>query len=102
MKTVPVTVPVSQDSKEYAKCKLGEFVHNNTKPLFRIAWHFLPNTKYLGEVSLIISVDIHRESRLTYPGHQRFFSRAAEIFGVGRGPKPRAAKPLFVRVTIMT
>ena len=61
MKTVPVTVPVSQDSKEYAKCKLGEFVHNNTKPLFRIAWHFLPNTKYLGEVSLIISVDIHRE-----------------------------------------
>ena len=34
------TVPVSQDSKEYAKCKLGEFVHNNTKPLFRIAWHF--------------------------------------------------------------
>ena len=102
MKTVPVTVPVSQDSKEYAKCKLGEFVHNNTKPLFRIAWHFLPNTKYLGEVSLIISVDIHRESRLTYPGHQRFFSRAAEIFGVGRGPKPRAAKPLFVRVTIKT
>ena len=59
------TVPVSQDSKEYAKCKLGEFVHNNTKPLFRIAWHFWTNTKYSGEVSLIISVNIHRESRLT-------------------------------------
>ena len=55
------TVPVSQDSKEYAKCKLGEFVHNNTKPLFRIAWHFWTNTKYFGEVLLIISVDIHRE-----------------------------------------
>ena len=25
------TVPVSQDSKEYAGCKRGEFVHNNTK-----------------------------------------------------------------------
>ena len=25
------TVPVSQDSKEYAWCKRGEFVHNNTK-----------------------------------------------------------------------
>ena len=59
------TVPVSQNSKEYAKCKLGEFVHNNTKPLFRIAWHFWTITKYSGEVSLIISVDIHRESRLT-------------------------------------
>ena len=55
------TVPVSQDSKEYAWCKRGEFVHNNTKPLFRIAWHFWTNTKYSGEVSLIISVDIHRE-----------------------------------------
>ena len=31
------------------------------KPLFRIAWHFWTNTKYSGEVSLIISVDIHRE-----------------------------------------
>ena len=59
------TVPVSQDSKECAKCKLGEFVHNNTKPLFRIVWHFWPNTKYSGEISLISSVDIHRESRLT-------------------------------------
>ena len=28
-----------------------------------------------------------------YPGHQRFFSRAAGIFGVGRRPKARAAKP---------
>ena len=53
------TVPVSQDSKEYAKCKLGEFVHNNTKPLFRIAWHFWTNTKYSGGVLLIISVNIH-------------------------------------------
>ena len=35
--------------------------YNNTKPLFRIAWHFWTNTKYSGEVSLIISVDIHRE-----------------------------------------
>ena len=52
------TVPVSQDSKEYAWCKRGEFVHNNTKPLFRIAWHFWTNTKYSGEVSLIISMDI--------------------------------------------
>ena len=34
---------------------------NYTKPLFRIAWHFWTNTKYSGEVSLIISVDIHRE-----------------------------------------
>ena len=25
-----------------------------------------------------------------YPGYQRFFSRAAGIFGVGRRPKPRA------------
>ena len=31
---------------------------NYTKPLFRIAWHFWTNTKYSGEVSLIISVDI--------------------------------------------
>ena len=53
------TVPASQDSKEYAKCKLGEFVHNNTKPLFRIAWHFWTNTKYSGGVLLIISVNIH-------------------------------------------
>ena len=45
--------------------KLGEFVHNNTKPLFRIVSHFWTITKYAGEVSLIISVDIHRESRLT-------------------------------------
>ena len=59
------TVSVSQNSQEYAKCKLGEFVHNNTKPLFRIVWHFSTITKYSGEVSLIISVDIHRESRLT-------------------------------------
>ena len=51
------TVPVSQDSKEYAWCKRGEFVHNNTKPLFWIAWHFWTNTKYSGEVSLIISVE---------------------------------------------
>ena len=29
----------------------------------------------------------------SYPGYQRFFSRAAGIFGVGRRPKPRAAKP---------
>ena len=42
------TLPVSQDSKEYAQCKRGEFVHNNTKPLFRIAWHFWTNTKYSG------------------------------------------------------
>ena len=28
-----------------------------------------------------------------YPGYQRFFSRAAGSFGVGRRPKPRAAKP---------
>ena len=55
------TVPVSQDSKEYAWCKRGEFIHNNTKPLFRITWHFWTNTKYSGEVSLIISVDIYRE-----------------------------------------
>ena len=55
------TVPVRQDTKEYAWCKHGEFVHNNTKALFRIAWHFWTNTKYSGEVSLIISVDIHRE-----------------------------------------
>ena len=27
-----------------------------------------------------------------YPGYQRFFSRAAGIFGVGRRPKPRGAK----------
>jgi len=51
---------VDVESKEYASCKLGEFVHNNTKPLFRIAWHFCTNTKYSGEVSLIISVDIHQ------------------------------------------
>ena len=31
--------------------------------------------------------------RLLYPGYQRFFSPAARIFGVGRRPKPRAAKP---------
>ena len=34
------SVPVSEDSKEYAYCKLGEFVQYNTKPLLRIAWHF--------------------------------------------------------------
>ena len=28
-----------------------------------------------------------------YPGYQRFFSREVGIFGVGRRPKPRAAKP---------
>ena len=36
----------------------------NTKPLFRISWHFVTNTTvniYSGEVSLIISVDIHRK-----------------------------------------
>ena len=27
-----------------------------------------------------------------YPGYQRFFSRAEEIFGVGRRPKPRAGE----------
>ena len=47
--------------KNYAECKLGEFVQYNTKPLFRIARHFWTNTKYSGEVSLIVSVDIHRE-----------------------------------------
>ena len=31
---------------------------NYTKPLFRIAWHFWTNTKYSGEVLLIISMDI--------------------------------------------
>ena len=40
---------------------LGEFVHNNTKPLFRLAGHFWTNTKYSGEESWVISVDIHRE-----------------------------------------
>ena len=35
-----------------------------TKPLFRIAGHFWTITKYSGEVSLIISVDIHREAWL--------------------------------------
>ena len=69
------TVPVSQDSKEYAKCKLGEFVHNNTKPLLRIACHFWTNTKYASEVSLIISVDIHRESRLTQCVRTLIFSK---------------------------
>ena len=28
---------------------------------FTIAWHFLTKTKYSGEVSSIISVDVHRE-----------------------------------------
>ena len=38
-----------------------------------------------------------------YPGYQRFFSRAVGIFGVGRRPKPRAAKPRgAARVTIKT
>ena len=41
------------------------------------------------------------KTRLDYPGYHRFFSRAAGIFGVGRRPKPRAAK-LFARVTIKT
>ena len=50
-------------------------VHNNTNPLFRIAWHFWPNTKYSGEVSLIISVDIHRESRLTRCVRTLIFSK---------------------------
>ena len=45
------------------------------KPLFRIAWHFWPNTKYSGEVSLIISVDIHRESRLTQCVRTLIFSK---------------------------
>ena len=45
----------------YLKWQLGEFVHNITKPLFRIAWHFWTNTEYSGEVLLIISVDIHLE-----------------------------------------
>ena len=54
------TVPVSQDSKELCSV-LGEFVHNNTKPLFGIAWHFRTNSKYSSEVSLMISVDIHRQ-----------------------------------------
>ena len=31
---------------------------NYTKPLFRITWHFWTNTKYSGEVSLIIFMDI--------------------------------------------
>ena len=36
-----------------------------------------------------------------YPRYQRLFSRAGGIFGVGRRPKPRAAKPLTLsRVTI--
>ena len=30
------------------------------------------------------------EPSYAYPGYQRFFSRAAGIFGVGRRPKPRA------------
>ena len=29
------------------------------------------------------------EQAFVYPGYQRFFSRAAGIFGVGRRPKPR-------------
>ena len=33
-------------------------------------------------------------SSFEYPGYQRFFSRAAGIFRVGRSPKPRAAKDL--------
>ena len=32
----------------------------------------------------------HGPSEEVYPGYQRFFSRAAGIFGVGRRPKPRA------------
>ena len=57
------------DCKEYAykKCKPGEFVHNNTKPLFRIAWHFPTNTKYSGEVSLIsfryIEISLYAQAR---------------------------------------
>ena len=50
-----------QIGREFPPSGLGEFVHNNTKPLFRTAGHFWTNTKYSGEVSLIISVDIHRE-----------------------------------------
>ena len=34
------------------------------------------------------------ENCVRYPGYQRFFSRAAGIFGVGRRPKPRAATAL--------
>ena len=71
------TLPVSQDSKEYAQCKRGEFVHNNTKPLFRIAWHFWTNTKYSGEVSLIIYVDIHRQ--LTQCVRTWIFSKCQNI-----------------------
>ena len=53
------TVPVSQDSKEMLNTSLENLSTTNyTKPLFRIAWHFWTNTKYSGEVSLIISMDI--------------------------------------------
>ena len=43
----------------------------------------------------------HGNYKERYPGYQRFFSRAAGIFGVDRRPKPRVAK-LFARVTIKT
>ena len=36
-----------------------------------------------------------------YPGYQRFFSRAAGIFGVGQRPKPRENLLLFARETKM-
>ena len=44
--------------------QVREFAYNNTKPLCRIAWHLWTNTKYPGEVSLIISVDINRKAIL--------------------------------------
>ena len=70
------TVPVSQESYAYASpgCKFGEFAYNNTKPLFTIAWHFWTNTKYSGEVSLIISVDIHRKQSMPKLDSRFYFS----------------------------
>ena len=55
---------------------------NNTKPLFRIAGHFWTNTKYSGEVSLIISVDIHRE--LTQCVRTWIFSKCRKLWELFR------------------
>ena len=56
-------------------------------------------------MSFFFEVLFSQSADADYPGYQGFFSRAAGIFGVGRRPKPRVAKPrekLFARVTIKT
>ena len=68
---------------------LNKFAHRKLCNAHVWYWNHVSPSMWLVDFAKISQ----RLNACKYPGYQRFFSRAAGIFRVGRRPKPRAAKP---------